>query len=238
MMKEDFHWEIISHLGLSRINVLNDANMSRAYRSRVSHGCDRVEEIFKTGILWNTTWICHPHHHTFGHFKFHCENLTSHLGFRNHIWYVSRDLRPRNATMFESNVTGCQHCIKLPITSLPRSDKHKPSPECHALVATECYDHNWCVGESELGFSTTWIRQNKYVSIFSNVWKRSVTVRHRKRWTDGKAYLDSNVHGANIGPIWDRQDPGGPHVGPMNLIIRVGLSPSPTDIHIMTYIVT
>ena len=23
------------------------------------------------------------------------------------------------------------------------------------------------------------------------------------------------VHGANMGPIWGRQDPGGPHVGPM-----------------------
>ena len=26
-------------------------------------------------------------------------------------------------------------------------------------------------------------------------------------------------HGANMGPIWVRQDPGGPHVGPMNLVI-------------------
>ena len=29
----------------------------------------------------------------------------------------------------------------------------------------------------------------------------------------------SKVHGANMGPIWGRQDPGGPHVGPMNLAI-------------------
>ena len=29
------------------------------------------------------------------------------------------------------------------------------------------------------------------------------------------------VHGANIGPIWGRQDPGGPHVGPMNFVIWV-----------------
>ena len=29
---------------------------------------------------------------------------------------------------------------------------------------------------------------------------------------------DSNVHGANMGPIWGRQDPGGPHVGPMNFV--------------------
>ena len=30
---------------------------------------------------------------------------------------------------------------------------------------------------------------------------------------------DSKVRGANMGPIWDRQDPGGPHFGPMNLAI-------------------
>ena len=30
---------------------------------------------------------------------------------------------------------------------------------------------------------------------------------------------DSDVHRANMGPIWVRQDPGGPHVGPMNFAI-------------------
>ena len=30
---------------------------------------------------------------------------------------------------------------------------------------------------------------------------------------------DSKVHGAYMGPIWGRQDPGGPHVGPMNFDI-------------------
>ena len=30
---------------------------------------------------------------------------------------------------------------------------------------------------------------------------------------------DNKVHGAHMGPIWGRQDPGGPHVGPMNLAI-------------------
>ena len=27
------------------------------------------------------------------------------------------------------------------------------------------------------------------------------------------------VRGANMGPIWGQQDPGGPHVGPMNFAI-------------------
>ena len=30
---------------------------------------------------------------------------------------------------------------------------------------------------------------------------------------------DSKVPGANMGPIWGRQDPGGPHVGPRNFAI-------------------
>ena len=42
-------------------------------------------------------------------------------------------------------------------------------------------------------------------------------------WTGGirtvNVVPDSKVHGANMGPIWDRQDPGGPHVGHMNFAI-------------------
>ena len=37
------------------------------------------------------------------------------------------------------------------------------------------------------------------------------------RWVHNKP--DSKVHGANMGPIWGRQDPSGPHVGPMNFAI-------------------
>ena len=33
---------------------------------------------------------------------------------------------------------------------------------------------------------------------------------------------DSKVHGANMGPIWGRQDPGGPHVSPMNFVMWDG----------------
>ena len=35
----------------------------------------------------------------------------------------------------------------------------------------------------------------------------------------GCIFPDSKVHGANMGPIWGRQDPCGPHVGPMNFAI-------------------
>ena len=40
-------------------------------------------------------------------------------------------------------------------------------------------------------------------------------------------YPYSKFHGVNMGPTWGRQDPGGPHVGPMNPAIWVenGWSP-------------
>ena len=34
-------------------------------------------------------------------------------------------------------------------------------------------------------------------------------------------YPDSKIHGANTGPTWVLSAPGGPHDGPMNLVIRV-----------------
>ena len=36
-----------------------------------------------------------------------------------------------------------------------------------------------------------------------------------------RVYPDNEVHGANMGPIWGRQDPGGPHVDPKNFAIWV-----------------
>ena len=58
----------------------------------------------------------------------------------------------------------------------------------------------------------------------------SITVIFNRHWSydmDEWSYRtdnhpDSKVHGANMGPIWGRQDPDGPHVGPMNFVIRDG----------------
>ena len=36
-------------------------------------------------------------------------------------------------------------------------------------------------------------------------------------------YPDSKVHGANMGPTWVLWAPDGPHVGPMNIAIRVAI---------------
>ena len=38
-------------------------------------------------------------------------------------------------------------------------------------------------------------------------------------WPQYQNVPDSKVHGSSMGPIWGRQDPGGPNVGPMNFAI-------------------
>ena len=47
--------------------------------------------------------------------------------------------------------------------------------------------------------------------------KWDVGIQHRS--TNVNHTPDSKVHGTNMGPISGRQDPGGPHVGPMNFDI-------------------
>ena len=43
-------------------------------------------------------------------------------------------------------------------------------------------------------------------------------------WGCGSNNPDSMVGGAYVGPTWDRQDTVGPHVCPINLVIREGIS--------------
>ena len=50
---------------------------------------------------------------------------------------------------------------------------------------------------------------------------------------------DSKVHVANMGPIWILSPPDVPHVGPMNLAIRVvidALVPYATSTHDIDYV--
>ena len=73
-----------------------------------------------------------------------------------------------------------------------------------------------------------WWRRLQPTSSVSPVWRISIHIivtllnTAPERTTDNGGVLDipdSNVYGAYIGPTWGQQDPGGPHVGPMNLVI-------------------
>ena len=53
--------------------------------------------------------------------------------------------------------------------------------------------------------------------------EKNVFIRYRYPLRKSRGYPDSKVHGANMGPTWVLSAPDGPHVGPMNIAIRLGL---------------
>ena len=57
-----------------------------------------------------------------------------------------------------------------------------------------------------------------------NDWLKFLICLMDTGWWEIDIHPDSKVHGANMGPIWGRQDPGGLHVGPMNFVIWAWLS--------------
>ena len=84
--------------------------------------------------------------------------------------------------------------------------------------------HLWKVGEATL----TYIINKSHRAINKKAQKSYSYFVGHKAWLSVPpipmfiwAFPDSKVHGANMGPILGRQDPDGPHVGPMNFAIWV-----------------
>ena len=74
--------------------------------------------------------------------------------------------------------------------------------------------------------SFCFVSKNIYRLSLKRNWDFSHRIESEYRWllctnTTKGAFPNSKVHGINIGPIWGRQDPGGPHVGPVNFAIWV-----------------
>ena len=92
----------------------------------------------------------------------------------------------------------------------------------------ECVVHRPIMNDMWTKFETSPLH-TRYVTerTYDNVCGRRDTFRFVEQWRFSinilTRYLfgtpDSKVHGANMGPILGRQEPGGPHVGPMNFVI-------------------
>ena len=100
-----------------------------------------------------------------------------------------------------------------------------------------CHAYPWQIGPfwqdtlnmftcSQLALSTCRPRYLPHGKI--NMWYLCILWKHKGDYVTQhdpipkaqiNAIPDSKVHGANMGPIWGRQDPGGPHVGPMNFAV-------------------
>ena len=116
----------------------------------------------------------------------------------------------------------------------PACDVHSCKP-CHARVAESVQLLTTCGYTSTTGqlnpdytvhsrlrayTSVTPLRDRYVKNIVHSLtgWlKTSPRLAHRIT----KTFVDNKIHGANMGPIWGRQDPGGPRVGPMNFAMWV-----------------
>ena len=114
-------------------------------------------------------------------------------------------------------------------------------------VLFKCWDHN--INQLFIGFiiihysiliSGTWkmwyqfqvdqrIYQTVILCVIWHLWGPSARL-HLSHYVPfivchsryfGAYHPDNKDHGANMGPTWVLSAPGGPHVGPMNLVIRV-----------------
>ena len=75
------------------------------------------------------------------------------------------------------------------------------------------------------GTVSAWVRR-ALVVVIGWLFMTMTPVKSREFQMLSKIISDSKVHGANMGPIWDRQDPGGPQVDPVNFAIW----DTPTDL--------
>ena len=84
-----------------------------------------------------------------------------------------------------------------------------------------CWNTFWSLSDTELKLmmgANVWAvlvsRRYFYISINDTLTSWTILVIFREL----DEYLDSKVHWGQYGPIWGRQGPGGPHVGPWTLL--------------------
>ena len=125
------------------------------------------------------------------------------------------------------------------LSSQPRACDWAMFP-CTMPRETSC----WCPNTSSR--STSWLGHWRSSQMSSSrptdVWrmrKRKQTRSFQNKLCFHKteySHPNSKVHGANMGPTWGRQDPGGPHVSPINFAIstRPGYTKLRPDIKIVS----
>ena len=133
--------------------------------------------------------------------------ITNHMPSKvlDEITYLFPNFYGGNISVWEWMINYIPHSI-MDVISYPCSDWSLSISEKGLLTS---------VGHSLLNPSTTWYFFPKYDYIS---WYGFLLLQYFCTKLD---YPDSNVCGANIGPTWVLSAPDGPHVGPMNLAIRV-----------------
>ena len=97
------------------------------------------------------------------------------------------------------------HCDRGIPQHLFRPAIHKRSNLRHVSPQWQSYSHHAGLCSNLAWAPRILLSKNNTHHLFLSGWHNTIP--------------DSKAHGTNMGPIWGRQDPGGPHVGPMNFAI-------------------
>ena len=93
------------------------------------------------------------------------------------------------------------------------------------LVYTISVAYDWMITSTSIhGDVIVRLQANALIYVVSNKIPRVAFPSPWNSHSDKKNSPDNKVDGANMGPTWVLSAPGGPHVGPIDLAIRVPLS--------------
>ena len=109
-----------------------------------------------------------------------------------------------NPTMYDINIPQCiflsQKCAHISVTKV------------RVVGFVQQVYWNAALWKTQVGSRRIFNRMVAYDNVFT-------LPSNSSRTNHVNYHPDTKVHGANMKPIWGRQDPGGPHVGPMNFAV-------------------
>ena len=140
---------------------------------------------------------------------------------RGHTWlywrYVKYNIHPKPLEGIHGYILGMSSTMSTPNhykVCMAKLEVYLVQYPAQAIT-----EHAWLYW-SYVGYS---IQPKPLQNMYGYIVLEVCLVQYPTQTITGHVYPDSNIHGANMGPIWGRQDPGGPHVGLMNHAIWVDI---------------
>ena len=158
------------------------------------------------------------------------------------IWYILLQQHELRSRALKINTHSTLEAILIYRCLLLSSDSHYKEK----MVSRPSYLYNGNISKGGLYIETGSLQMKLNVAFF---WSAITSLDNRSPQNSSPVQLklgvtcsefydngpDSKIHGTNMGPIWDRQGPGGSHVGPMNFAIWgcITLTDYPTNYFFM-----
>ena len=143
------------------------------------------------------------------------------------LWYLHQSYQVRADILHVMLIVSCSSCA---VCMAKINSKSNPSHECQCNVLNHCGSTICSTACSLLTQANQKEKKSKVCSSWLAWEESTIVVGSPHKWPviqkvfpyqDVIVYPDNQVHEANMGPTWVLSAPDGPHVGLMNLAIRV-----------------